>query len=172
MKEGAPEGTRLTSAGATVASVGTLAPNPTPEVFERELVLLAGRPWKEFSLVRAFFDLHERIAWRNTPEGYDPDHPLTEPLGSLTLRSGAIRIGRALVDILFDRPYREPRIANPLRRWIGALYGKPRMHLLRELASWPVPLRERWKRQFEWADEYEWLRHAPKRAVTSGSLLI
>jgi hypothetical protein len=24
--------------------------------------------------------------------------------------------------------------------------------------------------QFEWADEYEWLRHAPKRAATSGGL--
>jgi TniQ len=161
---------RLTSAGATVASIDALATNPTPDVFEKELVLLAGRPWREFSLVRAFFDLHERIVWRNTPEGYDPEYPLTEPLGSLTLRSGAMRIGRALVDILFDQPYREPRIANPLRRWIGALYGKPRMYLLRELAGWPVPLRERWKRQFEWTDEYEWRRQVTQRAVTSGGL--
>ena len=78
------------------------------------------------------------------------------------------------MDILFDRPYREPRIANPLRRWIGTLYGKPRVYLLRELAGWPAPLRERWKRQFEWGDEYEWLRHAPPKggAVTSGSPLI
>jgi hypothetical protein len=65
---------------------------------------------------------------------------------------------------LFDKPYREPRIVNPLRCWIGALYGKPRVHLLRELACWPAPIRERWKRQFEGR------RYAPKAAATSPEL--
>jgi hypothetical protein len=78
--------------------------NPTPDVFEKRLVLLAGRSWGEFSLVHALFDLHERVAWRNTAQGYDPERPLTEPVGSLTIRSGAIRIGPALADILFDKP--------------------------------------------------------------------
>jgi TniQ len=119
------------SAHSAAALEGALAVNSSQATLEKRLVLLAGRSWEDFSIVRAFFDLHERIAWRNTAEGFDPDHPLTEPVGSLTIRSGAIRIGRALTDILFDQPYREPRIANPLRRWIGGLYGKPRVHLLR-----------------------------------------
>jgi len=154
------------SAPPAVAVEGGLGTNPVPAALEKRLVLLAGRSWAEFSLVRAFFNLHERISWRNTAEGYDPDQRLTEPVGSLTIRSGAIRIGRALTDILFEQPYREPRIANPLRRWIGGLYGKPRVHLLRELGGWPAPVRERWKHQFEWGDDYEWLRYAPVKPAS------
>jgi hypothetical protein len=76
--------------------------------------------------VRAFFDIREGIAWRNSAQGHDPKQTVIEPVGSLATRSGAIRIGRALADILFERPYREPRIANPLRLWISDLYGKSR----------------------------------------------
>jgi hypothetical protein len=137
------------------------------ETYEKRLVLLAGKRWGEFSLARAFFDIHECIAWRNTEKGHDPRLPVSEPLGSLIIRSGAIRIGRALVDILFEQPYREPRIANPLRRWIGGLFGKPRKWLLSEVATWPPSVRERWKRQFEWTDEFEWRRFAPSAPATA-----
>jgi hypothetical protein len=110
--------------------------------------------------VRAFFDIREGIAWRNSAKGHNPNQPVMEPVGSLAIRSGAIRIGRALTDILFERPYRESRIANPLRRWISDLYGKPRRWLQTEILTWPPPERTRWKRQFEWGDEFEWSRAA------------
>jgi hypothetical protein len=133
---------------------------PCLESWEKRLVLLAGRRWRDFSLARAFFDIREAIAWRNSAQGYNPNQPVMEPLGSLVIRSGAIRIGRALTDILFERPYRESRVANPLRRWISDLYGKPRRWLQAEILTWPAPERMRWKRQFEWGDEFEWSRAA------------
>jgi hypothetical protein len=105
--------------------------------YEKRLVLLAGKNWGEFSLTRAFFNVHERIAWRNSEKGLDIQRQVTEPLGSLAIRSGAIRIGRALVDILFEQAYREPRIANPVRRWISGLFGKPRKWLISEIVAWP-----------------------------------
>lgn len=103
----------------------------------------------------------EPIAWRNAERGDDSGRPVIEPVGSLALRSGAIRIGRTLADVLFERTYREPRIGGPLRRWVSDLYGKPRGWLMRELPTWPAPVRKRWKRQFEWGAEFEWLRYAP-----------
>lgn len=154
-------------------AMGSLHRLEPRDEFEKGLVLLAGRTWGDFSLVRAFFNIRERIAWRNTAQGYDPHRATTEPLGSLTLRSGAIRIGSALADLLFERPFREPRIANPLRRWISDLYGKPRQRLLAEVGTWPLSLRNRWKRQFEWRDEHEWVRHSRLAAAppTAGSQL-
>ena len=110
--------------------------------------------------MRAFFNIREGIAWRNSVRGYDPKQPVLEPVGSLVIRSGAIRIGRALSDILFERPYRESRIANRLRWWISGLYGKPRRWLQAEILTWPVSERARWKRQFEWGDELEWSQSA------------
>jgi hypothetical protein len=127
---------------------------------EKRLALLAGRRWGQFSLVRAFFGIREGVAWRNSVRGYDATQPVLEPVGSLTIRSGAIRIGRALADILFERPYRESRIANPLRWWISGLYGKPRQWLQAEILTWPVSERTRWKEQFEWGDEFEWSQSA------------
>lgn len=132
----------------------------SPESYEKRLVLLAGRRWNEFSLVRAFFDIREGIAWRNSPQGHDARKPVIEPVGSLVIRSGAIRIGRALADILLERPYREPHIANALRRWISDLYGKPRRWLQAEILTWSAPERVRWKRVFEWGDELEWSQSA------------
>jgi hypothetical protein len=133
---------------------------PTPEPLERQLVLLAGRRWGEFSLARAFFDVHERISWRNAHTGYDPERPVVEPVGTLTMRSGAIRIGRALFDILLERTYREPRIADPLRRWISGMFGKPRQWLISDVSGLAPSVRLQWKRQFEWEDEFEWVRGA------------
>lgn len=128
------------------------------EECERRLVLLCGKSFGEWSMVRAYFDVAERLQWRNVENGYDPQRRLLEPLGSLDLRSGAIRLGRALFDILFDQPYREPRLAGPLRSWVGGLFGRPRGWLMEALAVWPSSVAERWKRQFEWTDEFDWIR--------------
>ncbi len=145
--EGDPR-VRETACDQTVNTGSATRAIGCPESWEKRLVLLAGRRWKEFSLVRAFFDIREGIAWRDSAQGYDPKQPVMEPVGSLVIRSGAIRIGRALTDILFERSYRESRIANPLRRWISDLYGKPRRWLQTEILTWPAAERTRWKRQF------------------------
>lgn len=128
---------------------------------ERRLVLLCGKAWGEWSIVRAYFNVENRLQWRNTDHGYDPQRPVLEPLGSLDLRSGAIRLGRAMFDILFDQPYREPRIADSLRSWMGGLFNRPRQWLMMELAAWPEPIVTRWKQKFEWCNELEWRRITP-----------
>ena len=74
--------------------------DPALNVFKRRLALLAGRRRNDLSLVRAFFQFHEPIPWRNTEQGHDCERPVIEPLGSLALRSAAIRIGRILTDVL------------------------------------------------------------------------
>lgn len=155
---------------------GEVAGSPVGE-YERRLVLLSGKRWGEWSLVRAYFDAHEVLQWRNSARGYDPGQGVVEPLGSLNLRSGAIRIGRTLFDVLFDRAYREPRIAGPVRCWVGGLFDRPRVWLMKELATWPTPVVERWKRKFEWTDELEWLRLArsentPHKVLVSGRRVI
>lgn len=151
--------------GSTSAAQGRPA-----DRYERSLVLLSGKRFGEWSIVRAYFDVAERLQWRNVEKGFDSQRPLLDPLGSLNLRSGAIRIGRALFDILFDQSYREPRIADPLHTWMGGLFGRPRRWLMAELATLPTSVVERWKRKFEWTDEFEWLRAAssPRTSAMEG----
>ncbi|GFE83424.1 hypothetical protein GCM10011487_54240 [Steroidobacter agaridevorans] len=123
--------------------------------FERELVLLAGDSCAGFSLARAYYDLRDDLRWRNTPEGFDSTLPITEPLGSLSLRAAAIVIGASLYDLMTGTTVRDPDTANPLRKAISEIYGRPRHWLASRILQWPAARRRAWSKLFEWPTESE-----------------
>lgn len=125
------------------------------DAFERELVLLAGMTHNGFSIARTYYDLREELQWRNTPRGFDANIPVTEPVGRLSLRAGAIVIGAALFDLLTGRAVRDPDTANPLRRTLSELHGRPRQWLTSRILSWPRTRQRAWADLFEWPTDTE-----------------
>jgi hypothetical protein len=120
------------------------------DVFERSLVLLAGRVFSDFSMARAFFSLAQRLTWRHTVSGFDSTESLDEPSGSLAIRSGAMQIGEALLDILLERSSRRARFTDDIRMLVRGLNRSTQRLILDELMDWPPEMRDRWTDSFGW----------------------
>ena len=125
--------------------------------FERQLVILAGQVFSDFSMARAFFSIRDRLTWRNTGRGLDP----AEPLGTLALRSGAIRIGAALADVLLRRPARNAALTVAIRDLVRGLNRATQRLINAELALWPSVWCDRWVAVFGWPDRPRVIRSTP-----------
>lgn len=120
------------------------------ESVERLLVILAGQVFSDFSMARAFFNINERLGWRNTWTGLDTAEPVEEPLGSLTTRSCAIRIGTALTDIILRRLPREYSLTREVRELVRGLNRSTQALINEELIHWPESLSYTWSTIFGW----------------------
>ena len=118
--------------------------------FERSLVLLAGRVFSDFSMARAFFSVDQRLIWCHTASGFDSTEPLDEPSGSLAIRSSAIQIGTALLDILLERSSRRTGFTHDIRMLIRGLNRSTQRLILDELVDWPPEMCDRWADSFGW----------------------
>jgi hypothetical protein len=118
--------------------------------FERSLVLLAGRVFSDFSMARAFFSLAQRSTWRHTVSGFDSTESLDEPSGSLAIRSSAMQIGGALLDILLERSSRGTRFTHDIRMLVRGLNRSTQRLILDELVDWPPEMCDRWADSFGW----------------------
>jgi hypothetical protein len=139
-------------------AAGTTRPQDS---FERSLVLLAGQVFSDFSMARAFFSVDQRLAWSNTASGLDGTESLSEPLGSLAIRSGAIQVGEVLFDILLQRSPRRTQLAQGIRVLVRGLNGSTQRLILDELVDWPPETCARWTASFGW----------PGRQVSSAARL-
>jgi hypothetical protein len=119
------------------------------DAFERALVILAGQVFSDFSMARAFFNVNERLEWRNTWKGLDETRPVCEPLGSLATRACALRVGAALADILLKRPPQD-ELTERIRELMRALNSSTRALINEELVYWPLALCDRWITAFGW----------------------
>jgi hypothetical protein len=134
-----------------VASIGEVAGTGRPQDnFERSLVLLAGQVFSDFSMARAFFSVDQHLAWRNRVSELDGAQSLSEPLGSLAIRSGAIQVGEVLLDILLQRSPRRVRLAHDIRVLVRGLNYSTQWLILDELVDWPPEMCARWADSFGW----------------------
>jgi hypothetical protein len=101
-------------------------------------------------MARAFFSLAQRLTWRHTVSGFDSTESLDEPSGSLAIRSGAMQIGEALLDILLERSSRRARFTDDIRMLVRGLNRSTQRLILDELMDWPPEMRDRWTDSFGW----------------------
>lgn len=128
-------------------AAGTTRPQDS---FERSLVLLAGQVFSDFSMARAFFSVDQRLIWRHTASGFDSTESLDEPSGSLAIRSSAMQIGGALLDILLERSSRRTGFTHDIRMLIRGLNRSTQRLILDELVDWPPEMCARWADSFGW----------------------
>lgn len=128
--------------------------------FERELVLMAGHNLLGFSIARVYYDLEDDLQWRNIPHGFDWNRPLTQPLGPLSLRACAIRIGSVLFDLLSGAVVRDPATANALCTLLSELRGRPRLWLTSKVAAWQTEHQMAWLGVFGWPTKADYRQAA------------